>query len=170
MNIVYSMNYDKTKNTDVTEYQLREFQNLINIIFHCCQERLAYQSRKFCLPDAELRCLIFFNDEKYLTSKNISLKMKVGKSRMTKIIAGLEEKNLIRRIKDPEDSRIFLISLTSSGKAKLAEIKAFQDDLHRVVLSQVNGQERKKLLANLDLLKACMESGKEFMMGFNVLF
>ncbi|MBU2627638.1 MAG: MarR family winged helix-turn-helix transcriptional regulator, partial [Proteobacteria bacterium] len=142
-----------------------EFQNLINILFQCCQERLQHQSREFDLPDAELRCLMFFKDEKYLTSKSISLKMNVGKSRMTKIITGLQKKDLIKRIKDPEDSRVSLISLTPSGREKLLDIKAFQDDLHRVVLSQVDETERKKLLTNLDLLKACMESGKQFMTG-----
>jgi DNA-binding MarR family transcriptional regulator len=159
------MNYSDKNNTDVTEYQLCEFQNLINILFQCCQERLAHQSKEFQLPDAELRCLMFFKGEKYLTSKSISLKMNVGKSRMTKIIAGLQKKDLIKRIKDPEDSRVSLISLTPSGKEKLYEIKMFQDDLHCVVLSQVSAQERKKLLANMDILKACMESGKEFMTG-----
>lgn len=153
------------KNIKVTEYQLKEFQNLINMLFQCCQERLQYQSGKFDLPDAELRCLMFFKEEKYLTSKNISLKMNVGKSRMTKIVAGLLKKDLIKRVKDPEDLRISLISLTPKGKEKLARIKVFQDDLHRVVLSQVSDEERKRLLTNLDLLKACMESGKEFMTG-----
>jgi DNA-binding MarR family transcriptional regulator len=157
------MNYIEIKNRDVTDYQLNEFQNLINMLFQCCQDRLAYQSKEFNLPDAELRCLMFFKDEKYLTSKGISIKMNVGKSRITKIIAGLLKKDLIKRIKDPEDSRVSLISLTPSGREKLDEIKVFQDDLHRVVLSQVSEQERKKLLTNLDLLKACMESGKEFM-------
>ncbi|MBT4877847.1 MAG: winged helix-turn-helix transcriptional regulator [Desulfobacula sp.] len=157
------MNHTVTENTSVTQYQITEFQNLINTLFQCCQERLQYQSGKFDLPDAELRCLMFFKDEKYLTSKNISIKMNVGKSRMTKIVAGLLGKDLIMRIKDPEDSRISLISLTRKGKEKLVEIKAFQDDLHRAVLSQVSDRERKKLLTNLDLLKACMESGKEFM-------
>ncbi len=159
------MNNIEIKNVDVTEYQLSEFENLINILFQCCQERLQHQSKEFRLPDAELRCLMLFKEEKYLISKSISTKMKVGKSRMTKIIAGLQKKGLIKRIKDPEDSRVSLISLTTSGKEKLDEIKAFQDDLHRVVLSQVSDQERKKLLTNLDLLKACMESGKEFMTG-----
>lgn len=157
------MNQISMKNIKVTQYQLNEFQNLINRLFQCCQERLQYQSGKFDLPDAELRCLMFFQDEKYQTSKNISLKMNVGKSRMTKIVAGLLKKDLIKRVKDPEDSRISLISLTPKGKEKLARIKEFQDDLHRVVLSQVSDEERKKLLTNLDLLKACMESGKEFM-------
>jgi DNA-binding MarR family transcriptional regulator len=159
------MNHISIKNIKVTEYQLNEFQNLINILFQCCQERLQYQSGKFDLPDAELRCLMFFQDEKYQTSKNISLKMNVGKSRMTKIVAGLLKKKMIKRIKDPEDSRISLISLTPEGREKLFRIKEFQDDLHRVVLSQVSDEERKKLLTNLDLLKACMESGKEFMAG-----
>ncbi len=155
---------DFEKNTiNITEYQLNEFQTLINILFQCCQDRLQFQSKRFELPDAELRCLMLFKNERYLTSKNISLTMNVSKSRMTKIIAGLLDKELIKRIKDPEDSRVSLISLTSYGKEKLSEIKAFQDELHQVVLSQVDDDERKKLLTTLDLLKACMETGKEFM-------
>jgi len=157
------MNDFGKNNINITDYQLNEFQSLINILFQCCQDRLQFQSKKFELPDAELRCLMLFKNERYLTSKNISLTMNVGKSRMTKIIAGLLDKELIKRIKDPEDSRVSLISLTSDGKEKLSEIKIFQDELHQVVLSQVNDDERKKLLTTLDLLKACMETGKEFM-------
>lgn len=147
----------------VTEYQLREFQALINILFQCCQDRLQFQSQRFELPDAELRCLMLFENERYLTSKIISQAMNVGKSRMTKIIAGLLDKGLIKRIKDPEDFRVSLISLTPSGKDRLSKIKLFQDELHRVVLSQVDDEQRKKMLTTLDLLKACMETGKEFM-------
>ncbi len=157
------MNDFEKDNINITDYQLNEFQSLINILFQCCQDRLQFQSKKFELPDAELRCLMLFKNERYLTSKNISLTMNVGKSRMTKIIAGLLGKELIKRIKDPEDSRVSLISLTPYGKEKLSEIKTFQDELHQVVLSQVNDDERKKLLTTLDLLKACMETGKEFM-------
>mgnify|MGYP002725919742 CR=1 FL=1 len=152
-----------SKDTHVTEYQLSEFQTLINILFQCCQDRLQFQSQKFELPDAELRCLMLFENERYLTSKNISLTMNVGKSRMTKIISGLLNKGLIKRIKDPEDFRVSLISLTPSGKDKLSRIRLFQDELHRVVLSQVDDGQRKRLLTTLDLLKACMETGKEFM-------
>lgn len=159
------MNNNEIENLKITEYQLNEFQNLINILFQCCQERLHFQSRKFNLPDAELRCLMFFRDEKYLTSKRISEKMNVGKSRITKIISGLREKGFVKRIKDPEDSRVVLLSLTRQGWEKLIEIQEFQKDLHRVVLSQVNDDQRKRLLTNLDLLKACMESGREFMAG-----
>lgn len=154
------MNY---KNTEITDYELREFQNLINMLFQCCQERMQFQSEKFDLPDAEIRFLMMLKDEKYLTLKNIASRMNVGKSRMTKLVSGLEGKNLIKRIKDPEDSRIFLISLTAEGKEKLSRIENFQNELHSVILSQVSPEERIKLLTNLGLLKTCMESGKKVM-------
>ena len=161
--IVHTMNNFKEKTSDVTLYQLNEFQNLISRLFQCCQDRMQYQSRRFKLPDAELRCLMSFENERYLTPKDIASRMNVGKSRITKIISGLEEKNLIHRIKDPKDSRIFLISLTADGKKKLLDIRSFHDEIHEKILSQVSHEQRKSLLTNLDLLKACMETGREMM-------
>ncbi len=157
------MNYNQGPNKPVPEYQLKEFQELINSLFRCCQERITYQSNKFGLPDAELRCLMLFKEQKYLTSKDIAKKMGVGKSRMTRIISGMEKRGLIKRIKDPEDSRSSLISLTTKGVSRQAEIDGFQNDLHAVILSQVGEKERKRLLNNLGLLRICMETGKEYM-------
>jgi len=154
---------DADKKTDATEFQLREFQGLIAKLFQCCRERMQYQSEKFNLPDAELRCLMLFGEERYLTPKGIALKMNVVKSRVSRIISGLEKKELIHRIKDPEDSRVYLISLTSAGKKKLKEIQTFHDDIHHAVLKQMAPEQRKILLNNLDLLKSSMEAGKELM-------
>jgi len=162
--IVHSMNdIDADKKSDATEFQLREFQGLIAKLFQCCQERMQYQSERFELPDAELRCLMLFGEERYLTPKGIALKMNVVKSRVSRIILGLEKKGLIHRIKDPEDSRIYLLNLTSAGKKKLEEIQIFHDDIHHAILKQMAPEQRKTLLNNLDLLKSSMEAGKELM-------
>jgi len=155
-------NKNVTKNK-LSERQLIKFQNLIEGVYQCCQDRLQFQSQKFQIPDAELRCLLFFESEKYLTSKGISLKMGVAKSRVTKILSGLQNKNLIKKIKDPEDSRVYLISLTTPGKKILNEIFVFQRKLYETILNQASPEERKKILINLDLLKGCMEVGKELM-------
>ncbi len=88
---------------------------------------MQYQSERFNLPDAELRCMVLFEGERYLTPKSIAHKMNVVKSRVTKIIEGLVRKELVQRIKDPEDSRITLLSLTAKGQGKLREINAFND-------------------------------------------
>ena len=107
-----------------------KFQELIARLFQCCQERMQYQCERFQLPDAEFRCLGLFGEERYLTAKSIAHRMNVVKSRVSKIIDGLIKKKLIQRIKDPEDSRIQLLSLTAEGQKKINEINGFLEDVY----------------------------------------
>jgi DNA-binding MarR family transcriptional regulator len=155
--------YGQKDPADVSDYQLKQFQQLITKLFQCCQERMQYQCERFNLPDAELRCLGLFGEERYLTAKGIAQKMNVVKSRVSKIIDGLIKKQYIQRIKDPEDSRVSLLSLTPAGQKKLNEINSFLEDLHHQLLLQMVPEQRKAMLTNLDILRASMESIKEMM-------
>ena len=152
-----------SSNIDVPEYQLQQFQSLILRLFQCCQERMQYQCDRFELPDAEFRCLMLFGEERYLTAKGIALKMNVVKSRVSKIVDGLIKKGLIQRTKDPEDSRVSLLSLTPFGIEKFNDINVFLKEVHYQVLSQITPEQRKAVLTNLDILKASMETVKEMM-------
>jgi len=147
----------------ITPSQVQQLQSLITKLYQCCSERMQYQSERFGLPDAELRCLMHFGDERYLTASSIAYKLNVVKSRVTRIINGLEHKGLIQRVKDPEDSRVTLLRLTPEGTRKLEEIKIFISDLHYEILSQMPPLQRKALLDDLDLLKNSMEAVKEMM-------
>ena len=148
---------------EVPDYQLEQFQELIMRLFQCCQERMQYQCERFGLPDAEFRCLMLFGKERYLTAKGIALKMNVVKSRVSKIVDGLIKKKLIQRIKDPEDSRISLLSLSADGQEKVNDINRFLQDIHYHVLLQMAPDQRTAVLTNLDILKASMEAVKEMM-------
>jgi len=162
--MIHIMNKIKADNrSNISNHQLRQFQALITKLFQCCQERMQYQSERFNLPDAELRCLMLFDGERYLTSKSIAHKMNVVKSRVTKIIEGLVRKKLVQRIKDPEDSRITLLSLTTKGQRKLSEINVFNDFVHHDVLMQMAPEQRMTMLTNLEMLKGSMEAVKELM-------
>lgn len=161
--IVHTMNELANDTIEVSVHQLQQFQELIAKLFQCCQERMQYQSERFEIPDAELRCLMLFDNERYLTSGSISQKMNVVKSRISKIVDGLVKKGLVQRIKDPEDFRFSLLSLTPGGQKKLNEIKGFLEDIHYQVLKQMAPEQRKTILLNLDFLKASMESVKELM-------
>lgn len=164
MNIVHAMNnFGANRSDDITLFQLEQFQSLVHRLYQCCQERMQYQSDRFNLPDAELRCLMLFGEERYLTPKGIALKMNVVKSRISKIVDGLIKKGLLQRIKDPGDSRVRLLSLTPKGQLKLNEIKTFLDEVHQQVLQQIPPEQRKLLLINLDLLKSSMEAVKDLM-------
>jgi DNA-binding MarR family transcriptional regulator len=158
------MNYkDDESQRPVSDLQLRQFQELITKLYQCCHERMMYQSERFQLPDAELRCLMLFAEERYLTAKGIAQKMNVVKSRVSKIIDGLLKKKLIQAVKDPEDSRINLLSLTAAGQTKIDDINAFLASVHHSVLDQMAPDQRKTLLTNLELLKGSMEAVKEMM-------
>jgi len=158
------MNHAKDNNLlEVSKIQLQQFHFLVAKLFQCCQERIQYQCERFELPDAEFRCLILFDEERYLTPKGIAHKMNVGKSRVTKLTNGLVKKEMVQRIPDPEDSRITLLSLTTKGQKKLNEIKGFHDFIDHQVLLQMAPEQRKNLLTNLDLLKTSMEAVKEIM-------
>jgi DNA-binding MarR family transcriptional regulator len=102
-------------------YQSQRLQDLIEEILRCCKERTSHLSKKFDIPEAELRCLMLFGEERYLTAKGISQKLDVVKSRVTKIINGLIHKNLVESIDDPKDGRIKLIGLTPQGQRRSKE-------------------------------------------------
>ena len=156
-------NLGDIKSGGVSGYQLDKFQDLIARLFQCCQERMQYQCERFELPDAEFRCLSLFGQERYLTAKSIAHRMNVVKSRVSKIIDGLIKKNLIQRIRDPEDSRVQLLSLTPGGQRKITEINSFMEEVYGQVLSQMAPDQRQAMLTNLDILKASMEAVKEMM-------
>ena len=57
---------------------------------------MLFESHKFGLLQAELKCLMLFDMERYWTVKGIAQKMEVAKSLVTKIMDGLIKKTLIQ--------------------------------------------------------------------------
>ena len=148
-------------NEDLLTYQSHRLQELIAEMLKCCEDRKVYESGKFALPYAELKCLLLFDGQRYLTVTDIAQKLEVAKSRVTKIINGLKEKQLVSEIDDPKDARIKLISLTPAGHIRSDEIAAFQRGLYRTILLQVDADERNHVLSKFELLRSAMEAVKE---------
>jgi len=152
------MNNFQHQNTDeLFLYQSQRLQDLMREILRCCQDRMLFESQRFGLPQAELKCLMLFETERYLTLKGIAQKMEVAKSRVTKIVDGLVHKRLVRSTEDPHDGRVKLISLTPAGQKKLREIGRFVREIHEKILDQLESDQRKTVLSSLELLRSCME-------------
>lgn len=152
-----------TPNDDLLRYQTQRFQELMEQTLQCCEFRMDYMARKFNVPQAELRCLMLFQGEKYLTVKGISQRLDVTKSRVTKIVEGLSQKRLVESIDDPRDARVKLVSLTSLGQKRSEEIGAFTEGLHRRILMELAQEERIGVLSSLERLRASMEAVKKDM-------
>ncbi len=153
----------QNENKKLLEYQTQRLKSLVSEIQKCCEYRQLYESKLFGLPVAELKCLMLFDGERYLTVKGIAQKLEVAKSRVTKIIHGLMDKGFVHRIEDPQDSRIKLISLSMEGTRKAQEINDFKTELHKRILLQMVPEERKNTISYLDLLRSNMEAVKETM-------
>ena len=146
---------------ELLTYQTQRLQELIAEIIKCCEDRKLFESRKFGLPYAELRCLMLFNGERYLTVKVIASKLDVAKSRVTKLIEGLTRKGLIERIDDPRDARVKLLSLSPKGEEISRNIEIFQHEIHGQILLQLSPDERKQLIAQMEVLRYTMEAVKK---------
>jgi DNA-binding MarR family transcriptional regulator len=153
------MNDRETNSIDVLiDYQSQKLEDLIAEIVRCCKERTSFLSKKFDIPEAELRCLMLFGEERYLTAKGISQKLDVAKSRVTKIINGLLQKRLVESIDDPKDARVKLIGLTSKGQKKSRELGDVTKDLHQRLLLELEPEQRKMVISCLEILRASMEA------------
>ena len=147
-------------NDDLLSYQTQKLRTLVSEINQCCDDRKLYETQKFGLPYSEIKCIMLFNGERYLTVKGIAKRLDVAKSRVTKIIDGLIAKDMVSRFDDPTDARIKLISLTPVGEEKTKEIEIFETDLHRKILVQMDDHERKNMLSELEVLRSAMEAVK----------
>ncbi len=156
---------NKTHKGDLLAYQTRKLRDLMGEVIECCEDRKSYESHRFHLPCAEIRCLILFEGERYLTVKGIAQKLDVAKSRVTRIVEGLKGKGLVECIEDPKDGRVKLVNLTPAGLKKSEEIGTFRRNIYREILARMGSGERKTLLSNLDLLRTVMEAAKADLVG-----
>ena len=121
MNELASTLNSSTKNEELSTYQTQKLQGLMGELIECCEDRKSYESQRFNLLCAEIRCLMLFKGERYLTVKGLAQKLHVAKSRVTRIVDGLMRRGLVERIEDPKDGRIKLLNLTPIGLKKSQE-------------------------------------------------
>jgi DNA-binding MarR family transcriptional regulator len=152
---------NKKDETLIPDRDVVEFRHLMEGVFQCCRERMQDQSERFDLPDAELRCLLQFDGERYLTAKTLAYRLNVAKSRVTKLVAALVRRGFLVSLPDPADSRVKLLSLTSEGGRLLNDISKFRFKMHLIVLEQFSPEQRGELLNSLSLLSRHMKTAKD---------
>lgn len=141
--------------------QVERFRDRIEKLIQCCHTRTAYIAGRVAMNPAEVRSLMYFQDERYLTVKGLASKLDVAKSRVTKIVQGLHGKGYVESTPDPRDARIKLLSLTPAGRIKSEEIQDLVISIHERILLELPSTELTKVLGSLDTLWASMEIVKK---------
>ena len=91
----------------------------------------------------------------------LSEKMGVAKSRITRILDGLVAKKLVKRKEDKNDRRLCLISFTAKGRAVAAELISTILNLHDEVFKDLPKDIRDQTINVLTALRSTMNAIKK---------
>lgn len=92
-----------------------------------------------------------------LTPSELATRERVQRPTATRLIAKLEDQNLVARTADPGDRRSFLIAITPEGKALLHEIRTRKDAFLAERLRRLSAEDRATLRRAAELLEEVLE-------------
>src|SRR3954464_10206499 len=92
-----------------------------------------------------------------LTPSELADRERVQRPTITRVVAKLEEAELIARTADPLDGRSSLIALTPKGAALLAELRTRKDAYLAARLHRLSAEDRTTLARAAELLEDLLE-------------
>jgi DNA-binding MarR family transcriptional regulator len=101
------------------------------------------------LSAAEGSLLIELRAVGAVTQQQMADRLSVDKSRVSRLCAALERKNLIARERDAGDRRNLLLCLTESGETAAARLRQAWRAMHDRMLAGMTSTERRSLLVGL---------------------
>lgn len=100
---------------------------------------------KVDLSLAQHEILVNIHRESGLTQKALSEKLLVVKSNISALLKKLEQRGLVRRAPDPEDSRNNQLTLTKRGEALVQESFTLQNRVVKAMVSVMSDQELEQM-------------------------
>jgi DNA-binding MarR family transcriptional regulator len=96
--------------------------------------------------------LLAVPDEASITMNDLSVKMRLANSTMTRMVDQLVQKGMVTRDPDPQDRRIVLVRLTEQGIQVRSNLKDTLQDLFSKVLGSLGEKQRDDILKSLTVL------------------
>jgi MarR family transcriptional regulator, organic hydroperoxide resistance regulator len=110
---------------DIVEQETRA-NNLADLtfeMFELCNYKLEKMARSLNLNISEYKTLQCFKNEVLLSAGELAKRLDLSNSRLTKIIDGLVDKELVDRGLSVKDRRVMEIILTNKGKKVIEKLK-----------------------------------------------
>ena len=122
-----------------------------------CQEKEAWLAEEHGLFQAEFRCLRLFGFDESLNNTQISKRMKLSASRLTRIIDGLEKRGYMQREIDQKDRRNMRVFLSRRGKILTNKLNKAFIDLHSEILQDIDVAQHEPLITAMGHLQLAIE-------------
>ncbi len=131
-------------------------EHLANLTFSLlarCQEREAWLAEEYGLFQAEFKCLRLFGSNESLNNTQISERMKLSPSRLTRIIDTLVQKGYMKREIDQYDRRNMRVFLSRRGKILTNKLNKAFVDIHYEILQDIDVSQHEPLITAMGHLQ-----------------
>ena len=110
------------------------------------------------LTPPELAALTAISATGEIAAKDLSLKEEVTAATMSRLVASLERKGLVRRKRDRKDARLFWITLTALGAQRVREGRLRQIAPLAAAIAKLDRKKRATLTEAADILESLLSS------------
>ena len=135
-------------------------ERLANLTFSLlagCQEKEAWLAEQHGLFQAEFKCLRLFGANESLNNTQISERMNLSPSRLTRIIDGLVKKGYMQRAIDPADRRNMIVTLSRRGKILTNKLNRAFVEVHEEILQDIETTQHEPLITAMEHLHSAIE-------------
>ena len=135
-------------------------ERLANLTFSLlagCQEKEAWLAEQHGLFQAEFKCLRQFGSKESLNNTQISKRMNLSPSRLTRIIDGLVQKGYMQREIDPNDRRNMIVTLSRRGKIFTNKLNRAFIEVHEEILQDIEATQHEPLIIAMEHLLSAIE-------------
>jgi DNA-binding MarR family transcriptional regulator len=126
-----------------------------------CQEKEAWLAKEHGLFQAEFKCLRLFGSNESLNNTQISDRMKLSPSRLTRIIDTLVQKGYMKREIDQHDRRNMRVFLSRRGKLLTNKLNKAFVDIHYNILQDIDVSQHEPLITAMEHLQLAIEKWLE---------
>jgi DNA-binding MarR family transcriptional regulator len=109
--------------------------------------------------------LLAIADGESITMNDLSLKMKLASSTMTRMVDQLVQKGLVDRQPDAEDRRVVRVRLTESGRQAKQQLDETLQSFFLTVMQDIPDNEREQLIRSLKLLNGAIMNALQCCFG-----
>ena len=115
---------------------------ILNLLFRCGKAFSHEKIRRREFSDTECMICSYIYSHEGCSQDDVSVALKTDKTTVGKALASLESKACVARIQDEGDKRIKRLSLTVSGREKVAELIDIHDNWLRDIMTCLSEEEQ----------------------------
>jgi DNA-binding MarR family transcriptional regulator len=133
---------------------------LANLTFNLlarCQEKEAWLAEKHGLFQSEFKCLRLFGSDESLNNTQISKRMNLSPSRLTRIIDSLVKKGYMKREMEQYDRRNMRVFLSRRGKILTNKLNKAFIEIHSKILKDIDVSQHEPLIVAMGHLQSAIE-------------